>query len=84
MLYSYLKYVEKIMTMLSKNGLIERVHGKDGDYRLYRALDDYKTGDILLVAEGCSPMFPARKTVQRLAAESANAKHCRYGRSSIA
>lgn len=52
MLYSYLKYIEKIMTMLSKNGLIERVHGKDGGYRLYRALNDYKTGDILLVAEG--------------------------------
>ena len=70
------------MTMLSKNGLIERVHGKDGDYRLYRAPDDYKTGDILLVAEGCSPLFPARKTVQRLAAESADAKHCRCRRSS--
>lgn len=76
--------MEKIMTMLSKNGLIEGVHGKGGGYRLYRAPDDYKAGDILRVTEGCSPMFPARKTVQHLAAESANAKHCRCGRSSIA
>lgn len=43
------------MTMLSKNGLIEGVHGKGGGYRLYRAPDDYKAGDILRVTEGCSP-----------------------------
>ena len=45
------------MTMLSKNGLIEGVHGKGGGYRLYRAPDDYKAGDILRVTEGCSPCF---------------------------
>ena len=47
-----LKYMEKIMTMLSKSGLVEGAHGKGGGYRLYRAPDEYKVGDILRVTEG--------------------------------
>lgn len=47
-----LKYIEKIMPVLSKNKYVEGVHGKGGGYRLSREPKDYKVGDILRLAEG--------------------------------
>lgn len=47
-----LKYIEKIMPVLSKNNYVEGVHGKGGGYRLSREPKDYKIGDILRLAEG--------------------------------
>lgn len=47
-----LKYIEKIMPVLSKNGYVKGVHGKGGGYRLARDPKDYKVGDILRLAEG--------------------------------
>ncbi|MBO5402989.1 MAG: Rrf2 family transcriptional regulator, partial [Clostridia bacterium] len=47
-----LKYIEKIMPVLSKNNYVEGVHGKGGGYRLSREPKDYKVGDILRLAEG--------------------------------
>ena len=46
------KYVERIMTMLSKAGFVEAVHGKGGGYRLNRSPDEYIVGDILRLTEG--------------------------------
>ena len=46
-----LKYLETIMTMLSKAGLVEAVHGKGGGYRLSRNPEEYTVGDILRVTE---------------------------------
>ena len=46
------KYVEGIMTQLSKNNLVEAVHGKNGGYRLVKAPDRYTIGEILRVTEG--------------------------------
>lgn len=46
------KYMEGIMTVLSKNGYIEATHGKGGGYRLNRAPEEYKVGDILRLTEG--------------------------------
>lgn len=46
------KYMESIMTILSKNNLVEAVHGKNGGYRLNREPKDYKVGEILRVTEG--------------------------------
>ena len=40
------------MTMLSKNHLVEGVHGKGGGYRLNRELDEYSVGEILRITEG--------------------------------
>lgn len=45
------KYLESIMTSLSKAGLVEGAHGKGGGYRLYREPDKYKVGEILRVTE---------------------------------
>ena len=46
------KYMESIMTMLSKNKLVEGVHGKGGGYRLKRSPEDYSVGEILRITEG--------------------------------
>ncbi len=52
-----LKYLEKILPVLSKNGLIEGVHGKGGGYRLTRDPSDYTAGEILRLAEdGLAPI----------------------------
>ena len=40
------KYMETIMAELSKNGLVDGLHGKGGGYRLNRAPETYKVGDI--------------------------------------
>ena len=47
-----LKYIEKIMPVLSKNNYVEGVHGKGGGYRLSKSPKDYKVGDILRLTEG--------------------------------
>lgn len=46
------KYMETIMAELSKNGLVDSLHGKGGGYRLNRAPETYKIGDILRLTEG--------------------------------
>ena len=46
------KYLEGIMTDLSKAGVVEGVHGKGGGYKLNRDPGDYTVGDILRVTEG--------------------------------
>ena len=47
-----LKYIEKIMPVLTKNQIVEGVHGKGGGYRLCREPDKYKVSEILAVTEG--------------------------------
>ncbi len=61
------KYIEAIMTMLSKNGLVDAVHGKGGGYKLNRAPSEYKVGDILRLTEG---------TLAPVACLEKNAKPC--------
>ena len=46
------KYIEAIMTLLSKSGLVDAVHGKGGGYMLNRKPKDYKIGEILRLTEG--------------------------------
>lgn len=46
------KYLETIMTVLSKAGFVDAVHGKGGGYRLNREPADYTVGSILKLTEG--------------------------------
>ena len=46
------KYLEAIMTALSKGGLVEGQHGKGGGYRLTRKPEEYSLGEILRLTEG--------------------------------
>lgn len=47
-----LKYLERIVPALSKNNLVEGVHGKGGGYRLSRPPEEYTVGEILRLTEG--------------------------------
>ena len=46
------KYLEAIMTVLSKAGFVDAVHGKGGGYRLNREPEAYTVGSILKLTEG--------------------------------
>ena len=59
------KYLEAIMTTLSKAGFVDAVHGKGGGYRLNREPEEYTVGSILKLTEGslaavsCTAQGPA-------------------------
>ncbi len=68
------KYIEAIMTMLSKNGFVDAVHGKGGGYRLNKKPEEYKVGDILRLTEGSlSPVACLEKGAE----ECPRKKECR-------
>lgn len=70
------KYLESIMTILSKADFVDASHGKNGGYRLNRAVEDYTVGDILRLTEGdlspvscdaeCARSCPSRPMWTRL------------------
>lgn len=47
-----MKYLEMIVSMLNKGGLVTSQRGKSGGYRLAQSADKCYVGDILRVAEG--------------------------------
>ncbi len=46
------KYLESIMTLLSKGNLVDASHGKNGGYRLNRPAQAYTVASILNLTEG--------------------------------
>ena len=46
------KYLESIMSCLSRAGVVDAVHGKGGGYRLNRDPGEYTVGSILKLTEG--------------------------------
>ena len=46
------KYLETIMSTLSKSDFVDAVHGKGGGYRLNRPPEGYTIGGILKLTEG--------------------------------
>lgn len=46
------KYLEAIVAMLVKNGLLTALRGKGGGYKLTRQPEEYSIGSILKVTEG--------------------------------
>ncbi len=50
------KYLESIIAVLSKNGLLLSVRGKGGGYKLSKDPSEYTAGDILRLTEG--PLTP--------------------------
>ena len=47
-----LKYLERIMPLLTRAGLVVGASGKGGGYRLTRKPSEYSAGEILRVTEG--------------------------------
>ena len=60
------KYLESIMTILSKAAFLDAVHGKGGGYRLNRRPEEYTVGSILRLTEGS--LAPVSCTTQGAAA----------------
>ncbi len=60
------KYLESIMTILSKAHFVDAVHGKGGGYRLNRGGEEYTVGSILKLTEGT--LAPVSCTTQGAAA----------------
>lgn len=46
------KYLESIMSLLSKGGLVDAAPGKSGGYRLNREASEYTAGEVLRLTEG--------------------------------
>ncbi|SHJ77970.1 transcriptional regulator, BadM/Rrf2 family [Hathewaya proteolytica DSM 3090] len=46
------KYLESIVSTLSKNGLVDALRGKGGGYKLNREPENYTVASILKVTEG--------------------------------
>lgn len=46
------KYLESIIAVLSKAGLVDGVRGKGGGYRLNRKPEEYSVGELLKLTEG--------------------------------
>lgn len=46
------KYLEQILPILSKNDILDAIHGKKGGYRLAKSPEEIKVGDILRLTEG--------------------------------
>ena len=46
------KYLEGIIGMLSKGGLLDGMRGKGGGYRLNRKPEEYSVGEVLRAVEG--------------------------------
>ncbi len=46
------KYLESIMTLLSKANLVDASHGKNGGYRLNKPVKEYTVASILNLTEG--------------------------------
>lgn len=46
------KYLESIISMLVRGGLVEGQRGKGGGYRLTRELSSYSVGEVLRLTEG--------------------------------
>lgn len=47
-----LKYLERIVPVLCKNGIIEGLQGKGGGYRLLKKPEECRIGDVLRLTEG--------------------------------
>lgn len=52
------KYLESIMTTLSKAGFVDGTHGRGGGYRLVRSPEEYHIGPLLRAIEG--PLAPVQ------------------------
>lgn len=63
-----LKYIEQIVPVLTKNGLLTGIRGKGGGYKLSRLPEEYKIGEILRLTEG--DLAPVKCV-------SANSKPCK-------
>ena len=75
-----LKYLEQIVPMLTKNGMIEGFHGKGGGYRLTRKPSEYTVDEIYATPKGRWLPLHVWTAVRRANAHR-NVKLCPCGKS---
>ena len=68
-----MKYLEQIIALLSRAGMLESTRGKSGGYRLAKAPSEYTAGDILRASEGS--LAPI-KCVEDAQNKCMNSAHC--------
>lgn len=51
-----LKYLERILPVLTQNGILEGVQGKGGGYRLCRPPEECRVGEILRLTDDLAPV----------------------------
>jgi len=47
-----MKYLESIISILNKGGMLQSLRGKNGGYKLARSPEEYSINEILLLTEG--------------------------------
>ena len=52
------KYLEQIITALSRAKLVKSARGAQGGYKLVKAPEEYTTGEILRAVEGSLALWP--------------------------
>lgn len=67
-----LKYLEQIITLLSRAGLVRADRGSQGGYHLTRRPEQYTAGDILRVVEGNLAPIPCLQDEENLCPMSGN------------
>ena len=75
------KYLESIVVLLSRAGLVEGVRGKGGGYRLTRSIDQYSVGEILRLTEGSLAPVTCLEGAENTCPGRASATPCPCGRS---
>lgn len=61
-----MKYLEQIVSVLNKAGLVDALRGNNGGYRLSRKPNEYKVGEILRVSEGdLTPVYCIHENCSR-------------------
>lgn len=75
------KYLESIISVLSKAGLVDGLRGKGGGYRLNRPAADYSVGQILRLTEGSLPPSPVWRVTRTPAPAPVTAPRSPCGKS---
>lgn len=61
-----MKYLEQIVSVLNKAGLVDALRGNNGGYKLNRKPSGYKVGEILRVSEGdLTPVYCIHENCSR-------------------
>ena len=74
------KYLESILSVLSKAGMLSALRGKGGGYKLAKAPEDYSVYDILCLTEGTLAPVASRRV--RTAKTPPHAAPILFGRGS--
>lgn len=65
-----LKFLEQIMMILKRNGLVQSVKGKHGGYSLSRAPEEILMGEVVRIVDGpLAPLADAKEIERRIQRE---------------